>query len=726
MMRFTHAGVASVTIALLCFAQPFSSAQSSAAGATEILWDRYGVPHIYAADRESMFYAHGWAQMRNHANLLLRLYGESRGRAAEYWGGDANLELDRWVQLNGVPERAKQWYDAQDPTFRKYLDEFARGTNDFAAKNPGTIGAEFRVVLPVSGVDVVQHPLRAVHYGYMASRDRMNTEVAALLKNQQAAGAGRGAPATNDDEARSEFAAGSNTWAIGPAKSASGNAMLLINPHLAWGNTFYRYVQVHLVGPDYDQVGTPQVGFPVAVVGFNRHTGWGRTVNTIDTVDFYRLTVQNDQYVFDGALRPFERETRTLKVKRPDGSLRDERLDIRRTVQGPVVFDQNGVTVAMRVAGLDRPKMLEQWFRMGEARSLEEFQSALRMMSVPMWHANYADDQRHIMFVFDGLVPRRRVRDYQYWSRVVPGDTSETLWTDYLSFDELPKSVDPPSGFHQNANEPPWLMTLPRLDRAKFPAYVAPTGEALPQMRTLRSLRMITEDKKIGYEQLLAKKHSTRMELADRILPDLLTAAENTDAGRVLAKWDRHTDVDSSGAVLFQMFVDRYFSAATGSIDSKLRVKYDPERPLDSAHGLADPAGAAAALAAAADECVQRYGTLDVKWGVVFRFASGTADLPGNGGPGGSGLFRTIAFARRPSADGGADRYYAASGETIVCAVEFSRDQRAQCLLGYGNATQPGSPHLEDQLPFMVQKKLLPVHREKKDIEAHIELRERF
>ncbi len=164
-------------------------------------------------------------------------------------------------------------------------------------------------------------------------------------------------------------------------------------------------MQVHLVGPDYDQVGTPQVGFPVAVVGFNRHTGWGRTVNTIDTVDFYRLTVQGDQYVFDGTLRPFEREARTLKVKQPDGSLREERLDIRRSVHGPVVFDENGVTMAMRVAGLDRPKMLEQWFRMGEARSLEEFQSALRMMSVPMWHANYADDKKHIMFVFDGLVP---------------------------------------------------------------------------------------------------------------------------------------------------------------------------------------------------------------------------------------------------------------------------------------------------------------------------------
>src|SRR5579872_754878 len=79
-----------------------------AAPRTEILWDTYGTPHIFAATREQMFYAHGYAQARNHINFLLRLYGESRGRAAEYWGDSAsNLELDRWLQTNGVPERAK-------------------------------------------------------------------------------------------------------------------------------------------------------------------------------------------------------------------------------------------------------------------------------------------------------------------------------------------------------------------------------------------------------------------------------------------------------------------------------------------------------------------------------------------------------------------------------------------------------------------------------------------
>ena len=109
MRRHWATTVPGIAIAVLLIAGALGRTPA-AAGKADILWDHYGVPHIFAPDRESMFYAEGWAQMENQANLLLRLYGESRGRGAEYWGPSA-LELDRWVQLNGVPERAREWYD---------------------------------------------------------------------------------------------------------------------------------------------------------------------------------------------------------------------------------------------------------------------------------------------------------------------------------------------------------------------------------------------------------------------------------------------------------------------------------------------------------------------------------------------------------------------------------------------------------------------------------------
>ena len=42
---------------------------------TEILWDKWGVPHVYAKSVPDMFWAYGWAQMQAHGNLLLKVYG---------------------------------------------------------------------------------------------------------------------------------------------------------------------------------------------------------------------------------------------------------------------------------------------------------------------------------------------------------------------------------------------------------------------------------------------------------------------------------------------------------------------------------------------------------------------------------------------------------------------------------------------------------------------------
>src|SRR5216684_4003819 len=93
---------------------------------TEILWDRFGIPHIFAPDHPSLFYAYGYAQMEAHSELLLRLYAQARGRSAEFYGdlrtratrsSESYLESDRWVRTNGIPERAKVWAAKQSPEF---------------------------------------------------------------------------------------------------------------------------------------------------------------------------------------------------------------------------------------------------------------------------------------------------------------------------------------------------------------------------------------------------------------------------------------------------------------------------------------------------------------------------------------------------------------------------------------------------------------------------------
>ncbi len=681
---------------------------------TEILWDSYGVPHIFASNTEELFYGHGWAQAQNHADLLLKLYGESRGRAAEYWG-ESFAELDRWVHRNGVPARARQWYEAQSPEFKRYFDAFARGINDHAKRHPEHVSPQYRQVLPVTGIDVVGHPLRAVHYGYMGSMQRLRTDTAKLT------GPVRRAMAASDDDPYA--VAGSNTWTVGPPRSASGKSMLIINPHLAWDG-FYTYMEVHLVAPGVDLYGAPQIGMATPVIGFNPKAGWGRTVNIIDTVDFYKLTVKGDQYQFDGAWRAFTTTSSSMKVKQSDGSFKTETITTRHSVHGPVVLDQDGNTVAMRVAGIDRPRMLEQWWRMGLATNLEQFKAALRIGAVPMWHANYADSDGHIYLVSTGTVPRRSGK-YADWSGVVAGDTSATLWKDYYTLEEMPQSLDPASGFNQNENEQPWFFTVPQLDPSKYsPTFSSPRGNPFTH-RTMRGLRMLTEDKSITYDELLGYKHNTRVELADAILPDLLReapaslSARARQAWEVLRKWDRHFDAASKGGVLFVAFADRYFGRAGFTEASKYRVKFNPDDPLQSQLGIGDGKAAWQALEQAAEAVERDYGALDVAYGDVYRFERGEKDLPGNGGGGQYGLFRTMTFGKKRG-----NRFYPSHGETFVCAIEFGTPQKAQCALGYGNASQPGSKHIDDQLQLMADKKLHPVWRSRKEIEANLERKE--
>ena len=684
---------------LLCLLALLLTAADSPAAphSAEILWDKWGVPHISAKDTKSLFYAFGWAQAESHGDLLLRLYGESRGRAAEYWGQD-NYEADKWVRLMGVPARARQWYEAQPPEFRGYLDAFAEGINDYARQHGDRLKDEVKVVLPVTPVDVLAHTQRVINFTFVSNQQSV---MAALTR---AGGTG------------------SNGWAIGPAHSADGRALLLANPHLPWFDLFLFY-EAQLTAPGINAYGASLVGFPVLGIAFNDNLGWTHTVNTLDGEDLYQLKLADGGYRFDGRVRPFETERQTLKVKQADGTVRDEQLLIKRSVHGPVVAETKDQAVALRVVGLDQPGTLREWWDMARARNLPEFEAALGRLQLPFFNVIYADRAGHIMYLFNGLVPKHASGDWQYWSGIVPGDTSATLWTSTLSYRELPKVIDPPAGWVQNTNDPPWTATFPlALDPAKFPPYVAPH---FMSFRSQRSVRMLEADNRISFEEMIQAKHSTRSELADRLLDDLIRAARADgdesarQAAAVLEKWDRNTDADSRGAVLFTLWAQE-MKLFEGEPPPGLFLKpWDEKNPVQTPAGLGAPQAAVAALKAAAAKMQAGFGTLDVPWGELARLRLGKADLPGNGGFDALGIFRVVGYT--PTPDG---HYRAVGGDSFVAAVEFSTPVRARVLLSYGNSSQTGSPHRGDQLALFARKELRPAWRTRAEIEANLEARE--
>lgn len=690
--------VASLVALITACSTPMSSGSfPGRAGGAEILWDTYGVPHIFANDREGLARALGWTQMQNHGDLLLRLYAQARGRSAELLGEDY-LEDDRWNWTMGIPPRSEEWLTAQSPGMRAHLSAFVAGINDFARAHPEMVGDSVRAVLPVTETDVLGHVQQTLFGVFIASRGQAN------------------------DETRAWKERGSNAWAVGPSRSASGKSLLLANPHLPWGDVF-TWMEAQLVMHGLDLYGALLIGSPVLQIAFNDHLGWTHTVNTQDGNDLYELTLEGDGYSWDGGVRRFETERRLIQVKGTEGKPhRTDTLVIRRSVHGPIVADKPGKVVALRVVGLDMPLVLEQWWNMGQARNLATFEAAIRPNQISGQNITYADRDGHIMYFYGGNTPARTGGTRAQWAGIVPGTTSANLWTRVHGYDEMPKVIDPPSGYVQNANEPPWWTTFPvALDPTRYPAYFAPSSMTL---RAQRSVAMLDSDASITYQELLDYKHSTRMELADRVLDELLSAAAASastsvrDAAAVLQQWDRNTDAESRGAVLFVEWW-RALGQRTGAGSSVWARPWSAAMPRATPDGLADPAAAVAALETAAATVARRFGSVDVKWGDVYRARRDSVDLPANGASDTYGVFRVIGYE-----GAGPNRYRAVGGDSYVAAIEFSNPVRARSIIAAGNASRAGSPHRTDQLPLFSAKQLKPVWRTRAEILAHLEMRE--
>lgn len=680
------------------------------AGQVEIRRTSYGVPHILAETVGAAGFGLGWVQLEDHGERIVTGLLEARGERARYGGtGEASLDAD--FQARRAHARALETFPLLPADVRAIYDGFALAVNRYIALHRDE--SSYDELPSFTGADVSARDVGEPDWG-IARRFVSRAESGRRLVGAGSAVDGEAA-APDPDASLRGWEPGSNTWAFGPSRTASGRAILMRNPHLSWSAGYY---EAHVTVPGVlNFYGDFRIGGPFGMIGgFNDRLGWSSTNNAPRRSDIYALDhdpTRPDHYRFDGRSIPLMLDSVTVEFRQGDRVGAETRVQWE-TPLGPVIHRDDDRIYVLRTAGDGAYRVGEQFFRMMTATSLEAWKDAMRIQARAASNFTYADADGNIFYVWNAAHP---VRPHPHGGDTVaiPARSAAEVWSQVMAFDDLPQVLNPPGGYLRNENDPFHFTNLNvAMDPADFPPEFP---EPRVRLRSQHSLELVHGDRRFSLDDVWQAKNSMGMTLADRVKADLLAAVAATrptgevaDAARLLGAWDNTVASEARGAVLFVEWWDRYLAGGEraraspesagfpATAESLFREPWRPDAPMTTPRGLADPLRAAAAFVEAVPATRERWGSWAVAWGDVHRARLGGLDLPVGGCDGLLGCFRVLWFS---DDEDGLRRVR--GGDGWVSAVEFGDRPRAYTVLAYGQSGRPGHPHSEDQLRMFVE-----------------------
>ncbi|HUH11576.1 MAG TPA: penicillin acylase family protein, partial [Longimicrobiales bacterium] len=709
----------------------------------EIRRTTYGVPHIKAENLRAAYYALAWVQLEDYGDRVPVGLLRSRGQLALTRGPEATGS--DFLNRMGYA-RAQDTYHLVDADTRAVYEGFAVGVNRYIELHPEEFPDWNEP--PFTGLDV--HAAGVVGPSFNAGGRVINRlerlEREAREQAARTAGAGGAEDAEGDEgamdpEPTGEGGAtdvaserqkedGSNAWALHPSRTRSGEAILLRNPHLSWTAGYY---EGHIRVPGVlDFYGDFRIGSPFGVIGgFNERLGWATTNNDTDRDEVYALDVdpeRPDHYLFDGASFALRRELVTVEFRNGPG-VSSETREFWTTPLGPVVHRAGGKVYVARLGEAGEYRAGEQFLRMMRAQTLEEWKDAMRMHARATSSFTYADADGNILYVWNGTVPDRP-HPSGGDTLAIPARRTDDVWTRLIPWDSLPQVLNPRGGYLHNEND---SFHFANLNETLLPAERWPDHFEQPRLRTRsqHAVQLIQGRDKLSLEDVVERKHSYRMLLADRVKPDLAQAVradapagEVAEALALLERWDNRAAHESRGAVLFQTWWDRYrvlVDSVADELPDDVEVDQDTllyaeawsiERPMETPRGLGRPDLAAQAFAWAVPETARRFGAWDVAWGEVHRVRRGDVDEPVGGCGGALGCFRVLNFSQDDDGKRAVN-----GGDGWVLAVEFTSPPRGYSVLAYGQTPDEESPHYDDQAAMFARGEMKPIRWTERDIE---------
>jgi acyl-homoserine lactone acylase PvdQ len=682
--------------------------------------DTYGVPHIYGPTDASCVFGYIYAQAEDNFWQIEDSYIRALGRASEVYG-ERTLADDMLNRALEIPRLAKAEYDRTTGRSRELSDALADGLNYFLARNPQVKPRLITHFEPWYAFAFSRFTLYQLFiFGKSGLRvDEIKSAVQAIESSSAAAASTTGAlniplnlpldgPLSGFGERESEPVVGSNMWAVTPAKSASGHAMLFINPHQPFFGPGQWYEGHVHSNEGWNMSGASFFGSPYLSIGHNEYLGWSHTVNDPDIVDLFieKFDDKNNPlaYRYGNEKRTATEWTDTIKVN-SDKGLESKGFKFRKTHHGPIVAVREGKPLAIRLARLEEGGWVDEWYAMSKAKSLAEFKAAMSKCAIPMFNAMYADREGNIFYVYNGAVPRRSTKFD--WSKPVDGSDPATEWQGYHSFDELPQMTNPKTGFMQNCNQTPFTTTVEgNPEKESFPTYMTRESD---NARAKISRRILFAREKFTFDEWTRAGLDTTVLESETHIPELAAeweklkekdaarAAKLADAIDEMKAWNHVSTIESKAMTLFALWFERMGRFRAQKVnDDWLRIR---------------------ALEEVTAELSRDFGSWRVAWGDINRlqriqsggelekFSDERPSLPIAGAPGPVGIVNN--FYTRP-ADKGQKRRYGVAGTSFVSVVEFGPKVRARSLMVFGQSADPKSPHHFDQAALFSKNEFKP------------------
>ena len=656
--------------------------------------DSWGVPHIVGKTNKDAAFGLAYAHAEDDFATIQTTLLASRARVGHYLGREG-AAIDFFVKFFDFPGKGALKYEEMSDTFKRVAEGYVDGMNYYAATHPDEVAYD---IFPVTPQDIIT--------GYMmsiASFIGVPARIAELLEDEP-----RHPTSAYGDGHVAEDIKGSNAFAFAPHRTADGSTILVANTHQPWTGPLAWY-EAHVKSEEgWNAAGGLFPGSPVLTIGFNEYLGWTHTVNRPDLIDTFVLTMHPKdplKYRFNGEWLTLKKRKIKLRVK----LFGVVRINVKRkvydSIYGPTLKTDHG-TYAIKYGGFDDAGALDQWLHMSLATNKAEWDAAMATQELPMFNTVYADRAGNISYIYNASIP---VRDPGYdWSIYLPGDTSATLWQDYLPYKELPQVINPPSGFVQNCNATPFTST----DGPGNPnpnAFPLSMGiERFMNNRELRAMELYSSDSSLTLQEILDFKYD--MQYSDqsavaRSMNQLASIDPPADpltakALDVLLSWNRNTAPGNE-------------QAALGVLTYHGRLTKRLIRNATSEPSVED---VLASLKASAEFMMEHHGSLEVPWSTINRLQRGTVDLGIGGGP---DILHAV--YGRIQDDG---RSAGIAGDSHIWVARWGSDGHLETysIHPFGSATsRPASRHYADQSSLFVNRQLKTLWFSEEDIMANTE-----